>query len=475
MVQEEDVLVIGAGPGGYPAAIRAAQLGKKVLLVEKGTIGGECLNWGCIPSKALISAADLFYKAKNAPFFQHNDNLTVNVKQLQAWKESVQNRLIKGIKQLLKGNEVRIENGAARFVGPNQVEIITQDGKSEFVNFASAIIATGGRQIPSSLAQIDDKNVLGPKGALELESIPVELVCVGSGSSSLEIATLYAKLGSKVTIIESSKNLAPDLDPELTRLVRSSMKKMGIEIFTEIELKRINTDKKGTFELFGYDKKKNSIKFRADKIFLEGEKHAATQGLGLEQVGIVTHQDGFIPVNAKQQSNIPHIFAVGDVTGKPFLAHRATKQGIIAAEVIAGKLSEADFRAIPNVIFTDPEIAFVGLTERETQKADYKVVTGRVSFGISGRAMTQLSEAGYIKVVAEEETGTLLGVQIVGPNASDLISEVALALEMGAALEDLGFTMHPHPTLSEMIMEVADVPLGKAIHVMNRLAKKKTR
>ncbi|MHA2233339.1 MAG: FAD-dependent oxidoreductase, partial [Candidatus Hodarchaeales archaeon] len=243
----------------------------------------------------------------------------------------------------------RIENGTARFVGPNQVDIIGQDGKSVLVNFASAIIATGGRQIASSFSQIDTRNILGPKEALELESIPVEMVCVGSGSSSLEIATLYAKLGSKVTIIESSKNLAPDFDPELTRLVRSSMKKMGIEIYTEVELKSINADKKGTLELFGYDKKKIPIKFRADKIFLESEKHAATPGLGLEQVGIATHKNGFIPVNAKQQSSIPHIFAVGDVTGKPFLAHRATKQGIIAAEVIAGELSEADFRAIPNV------------------------------------------------------------------------------------------------------------------------------
>lgn len=473
MTQKVDVLIIGAGPGGYPAAIRSAQLGKKVLIVDKGTIGGECLNWGCIPSKALISAANLYYKAKNAPFFKSSDKLTVDVKALQTWKESVQTRLINGIKQLLKGNDVAIKIGTAKLNSPNQAEIITNDGKSELVDFAFAIIATGGSQKAPSLFRIDEKNILGPKGALALDHIPDELVCIGSGSSNLEIATLYAKLGSKVTIVESEKMLAPDLDPELTRFVRSSMKKIGIEILTEVELTGINAERKGPLELLGHNKKGESIKLRADKVLLDVGKRGTTQALGLERAAVITHKDGFIPVNAKLQSNIPHIFAVGDVTGKPFLAHRATKQGIIAAEVIAGEPSEADFRAVPGVIFTDPEIAFAGLTEREAQEAGYKIISGRVSFGASGRAMTQLSETGFVKVVAEAETGILLGVQIVGPDASDIISEAALALEMGATIEDLGFTMHPHPTLPEMLMEAADVPLGKAIHVMNRLAKKK--
>ncbi|MFW9914281.1 MAG: dihydrolipoyl dehydrogenase [Candidatus Thorarchaeota archaeon] len=474
MVQKVDILVIGAGPGGYPAAIRSAQLGKKVLLVDKGTIGGECLNWGCIPSKALISAADLYYKAKNAPFFEASEKLTVDTKALQAWKEGVQTRLINGIKQLLKGNNVAIKIGAAKLTGPNQAEILGNDGKSELVEFAFAIIATGGSQKASSLFQIDEKNVLGPKGALALDHIPDELVCIGSGSSNLEIATLYAKLGSKVTIVESGKAIAPDLDPELTRLLRSSMKKIGIEILTEVELTGVNKERKGPLELLGRNKKGDPIRLQADKVLLDVGKQGTTQFLGLEQAGVIANnKDGFISVNAKLQSNVPHIFAVGDVTGKPFLAHRATKQGIIAAEVIAGEPSEADFRAVPGVIFTDPEIAFAGLTEREAQETGYKAISGRVSFGASGRAMTQLSETGFVKVVAEAETGVLLGVQIVGPDASDLISEAALALEMGATLEDLGFTMHPHPTLPEMLMEAADLPLGKAIHVMNRLAKKK--
>jgi dihydrolipoamide dehydrogenase len=473
MTQEIDVLVIGAGPGGYPAAIRAAQLGKKVLLVDKGTIGGECLNWGCIPSKALISAADLYYKAKNAPFFTSSDSLGIDSKELQTWKKDVQTRLISGIKQLLKGNSVETKIGTARFVKPNQVEILGENSKKELVKFTHAIIAAGGRQRSLPLFQIDEQKILGPKGALELDKIPEKLICIGSDTSNLEIATLYAKLGSKVTLIESGKELAPDIDSELVRNVRATMKKIGIDILTEVELTGVNLEKKGPIEVLGKDKKKATIKLQADNILINVGKLAATKELQLELAGVTTDKDGFIPINKKQQTNVSHIFAVGDVTGKPFLAHRATKQGIVAAEVIAGKPSEADFRAIPGVIFTDPEIAFVGLTEREAKESGYNVTVGRVSFGASGRAMTRLSEKGFVKIVAEEETGVLLGAQIVGPDAADLISEVALALEMGATIEDLGFTMHPHPTLPEMIMEAADVPLGKAIHVINRLARKK--
>ncbi|MFX0114293.1 MAG: dihydrolipoyl dehydrogenase [Candidatus Hodarchaeota archaeon] len=473
MTQEVDVLVIGAGPGGYPAAIRAAQLGKKVLLVDKGTIGGECLNWGCIPSKALVSAADLYYKAKNVPFFKSSDNLGIDSKKLQNWKTDIQTRLINGVKQLLKGNGVDTKIGTARFVNPNQAEIISVNGQKELVKFSHAVIASGGQQRSLPLFQIDEKKILGPKGVLELDEIPEKLVCIGSDASNLEIATLYAKLGSNVTLVESGKELAPDIDSELIRNVRSTMKKLGIDILTEVELTGVNVEKKGPIEILGKEKKKKPVKLHADKVLINIGKSAASQELHLELAGVTTDNEGFIPVNEKQQTNVPNILAAGDVTGKPFLAHRATKQGVIAAEVIAGKPSEADFRAIPGVIFTDPEIAFVGLTEREAKEAGYKVTAGRVSFGASGRAMTRLSEKGFVKIVAEEETGVLLGVQIVGPDASDLISEVALALEMGATIEDLGFTMHPHPTLPEMIMEAADVPLGKAIHVINRLARKK--
>ncbi|MHA2363411.1 MAG: dihydrolipoyl dehydrogenase [Candidatus Hodarchaeales archaeon] len=476
MSRNIDVLIIGAGPGGYVCAIRAAALGKEVVLVEKGYIGGECLNWGCIPSKALISAANYYHKLSKVSVMGITvENATIDVKKLQEWKISIQTRLINGIKQLLKGNKVETIIGTAQFISSNEIEVIKEDGEKETFNPKNIVIATGATFISLPGFTIDEKKIISAKGALELDHVPEELIVIGGGIIGLELGSVYAKLGSKLKIVELMPELLPGVDPSLTRVVKRQLKKQGVEIYTEALSSNLKTLENGKLEIDVEIKKKGkekTLKLVGDKILLSVGKRASTKGLGLENAGIETDQRGFVKINNKQQTNIPHVFAIGDCTGMPFLAHRASKQGIVAAEVIAGHAAEADFKSMPGAIFTDPEVAFTGMTEEEAKTAGFEVITGRVPFAASGRALTYLAGDGFVKVVADANTGVILGVQIVGPSASDLISEAALAIEMGATAEDLGFTVHPHPTLPEMMMEAAELALGKAIHVMNPLKRK---
>ncbi|MFW9992250.1 MAG: dihydrolipoyl dehydrogenase [Candidatus Odinarchaeota archaeon] len=476
MTRKIDVLVIGAGPGGYPAAIRSAQLGKKVIIVDKGYIGGECLNWGCIPSKALISAANLYYKMKEeaSEMGITAEKVAVDVNKLQDWKKKVQSRLIGGIEQLLKGNGVEeIVIGTARFVNREQVEIAREDGSKEIIEPESIIIATGASLVPPSGFDIDEKVILSPKGALELDHIPENLVIVGGGIVGMEMATLFAKFGSNVKVIETAPEILQGIDPSMVRFVKKRLKQIGVDIHAESTVKNFKKLKNGILEI-EVSTTKGEEKFTASKILITVEKKAAVQELGLEKNGIKQDEQGFITVNNLQQTNIANIFAIGDCTGQPFMAHKATKQGIVAAEVIAGKPSAADFRAMPGVVFTDPQVAFAGMNEQEAKKAGHEITTGRFSFGASGRALTVMEELGFVKVIADKKSGILLGIEIVGPDASDLISEAALALEMAATAEDLGFTVHAHPTLPESIMEAAEAALGKAIHVMGSRTRKKS-
>jgi len=468
MARQVDVLVIGAGPGGYPAAIRSAQLGMSVLLVEKQYIGGECLNWGCIPSKAIISAADLYHRIKNDSFVMGItvEGVSLEIKKLQQWKKQVIGRLVGGIKQLLKSNNVETLMGTARFLSQVQVEINLEDGTKEIINPKNVILATGAEFITLSNMKNAGNHNLNAKEALDLEHIPEELVVVGGGAIGLELGIAFAKLGAKVKIIELLPEILPTVDPTLVRFLKRNLKKLGIEIHTESKATNV-TSKDDLQEIEVETKKNGIITLTANKCLTSIGKRASTSLLGLDKAGIKTDKQGFIQVNNKQQTNIPHIYAVGDCTGVPFLAHKAMKQGTIAAEIIAGEPAEADFKAMPMVIFTDPEIAYVGMTEQEAKDAGYNVITTRASFAASGKAMVQLAEEGFVKVVVNADSGVLLGAQIIGPHASDLISEVALALEMGATAEDIAFTIHPHPTLPEMIMEALEATLGKAIHISN--------
>ncbi len=466
MSTKTDILVIGAGPGGYPAAIRAAQLGMQVILVEKGWIGGECLNWGCIPSKALIHASSLYHEIRNETGLMGITvkGVSLDMKKMQEWKEGVQNTLIGGIKTLLKTHKVRTIMGTAEFIGTRKVVVYGEDKAEEIIEAEKVIIATGSSFISLPGFEIDEESILSAKGALALEEVPEHLICIGGGIIGLELGTVYAKLGAKVTVIELMKDLLPSVNPKLAAVVKKKLKKMGVDIYTSSKATSLKKGDRLTLEV---ETKKGNVTLEADKILLSIGKRANTGSLGLEKAGVKVDKRGFIQVDDKMQTNIDGVFAVGDCTGPPFLAHLATKQGVIAAEVACGKDSTADFRSIPGAIFTDPEIATAGFSAAEAKAAGFEIHEARASFAASGKALSLNRGEGYVNLISDAKTGVLLGAEIVGPNASDLISEIGLALELGASTEDLGFTIHPHPTLPEMIMEAAESAVGSAIHVPN--------
>ncbi len=471
-ILETDVLVIGAGPGGYPAAIRASQLGNKVFLVEKGFIGGECLNWGCIPSKALISAAKFYHKLKHdAPKMGITvKDVEIDFSIMQEWKRGVQSKLINGIKQLLKGNGVTTVLGTAKFEKPGWALITKEDGTQIHVKYTNVILATGTEFISLPEFKIDEQDILSAKGLLSIKEIPKELVIIGGGVIGLELGTLFAKLGSVVSIIELLSEILPGVDPPIKKLLSMKAKQLGITIYTSTNAEGYSREKNGKLSIKIKTKTINKV-IVTDKILLAVGKKPQVNELNLSALNVKIDDKGYIIVNKKQRTSASGVYAVGDCTGPPFLAHRATKQGIIAAEVINRLPSESDFKSMPVTIFTEPEVSYAGLSEKQAKQAGFDVVSGRAPFATSAKAMSSLSEDGYVKVIADKVTKQLLGVQIVGPNASDLISEISLALEMGATVEDLGFTIHPHPTLPEMIMEAADAALNKAIHQVTLVKK----
>ncbi|MFX0092359.1 MAG: dihydrolipoyl dehydrogenase [Candidatus Hodarchaeota archaeon] len=474
MTRKVDVLIVGAGPGGYPAAIRAAQKGKSVLVVDRGYLGGECLHWGCIPSKALISAANQYYSLEKIKVMGINvEKASIDMKALQEWKKSVQNKLIGGIRQLFKGNGVEYAEGSASFVTPTMVEIIKNKGGKELIEAENIILATGADFKSLTGFDIDEKQILSPKGALALNEIPESLIIVGGGVTGLELGTLFAKLGSRVSIVELMPEILADIEKGLVRMISTNLRKLGVQVYKESKATSLHQLNNGTMKL-EIETKKGKETLIANKVLVTIGKQGNVVSLHLDRAGVQTDKSGFIKINNQCRSNVSNIFAIGDCTGPPFQAHRATKQGIVAAEVIAGESAETDFRSVPRVIFTDPEIAFTGLSEKDAKEAGIEVKTARVMWGASGRALTHLSELGYVKVIADAKNDAIIGIEIVGPNATDLISEASLALEMGATLEDLGYTMHPHPTLPETLMEASEAALNRAIHVIPRKSKKKS-
>lgn len=467
MARRVEVVVIGAGPGGYPAAIRAAQLGKKVLLVERHKLGGECLNYGCIPSKALIHAASVVRTiGRAAEWGIDTGPVHVDVSRLQAWKTAVVDRLVGGIGLLLKGNGVDIVFGEASFTGPQSVRIRLGDGSTEDVEFDHAIIATGGRPSDLPAFRFDGKRVISTKEALELREVPQELLVIGGGVSGLEIGTMYAKLGSRVVVIELLDQLLPGMDPEVVRILARSLRKLGIEFHVTSQAKAWREE--GGKAVIEAETPEGPVKVRADVILVTVGRRPNTDGLEADRANVRTDAKGYVLVDQQLRTSNPRVFAIGDVIGQPFLAHKATKEGLVAAEIIAGHPIEVDYRAMPSAIFTDPEIATVGLLESQAQETGHRVRLGKVPFAAIGRALTAGEPDGFVKLLADEDTKVLLGAQIIGPDASNLISELALAIEMGATVADIALTVHPHPTLPEGIMESAEAALGQAIHVLNR-------
>lgn len=454
-------LVIGGGPGGYVAAIRLGQLGRETMLVEKETLGGVCVNVGCIPSKAIVRAAKLMKQIQRAPDFGiQTSQPKMDLQKLQIWKKNVVDRLISGVAYLCKGNHVNVVYGEATFHAAHQVQIKTKDW-AKVATADNIIIATGSRPVELPSFKFDGKFVITPSEALSFTEAPRNFVVIGGGVSGLELGIAYAQFGSHVTVIEMLDQLLPGLDIELVRVVERTLRKLGVESHVKARAKWAKDGKVGAQLADG-----SEIEVPADKVMVVVGRRANSDQIGLETTGVKTDAAGFIQVNSQMQTNVPGIYAIGDVVGLPMLAHRASKQGIIAAEVISGQASAADFKAMPSCIWTDPEIATVGLTEAEAKRQGYDPVVGKFPFTALGRAIAVGETEGFVKVVADKESEQILGVHMVGSDVTDLISEAALAIEMGATLEDLALTVHPHPTLPESLMEATEAAKGKAINIL---------
>lgn len=462
--KKKQLIIIGGGPAGYVSAIRAGQLGLKVLLIEKERLGGVCLNVGCIPSKALITIAREFEKLKSLETIGIKAKIeSFDWQSIQAWKNSIVNRLISGVSQLCKGSGVEIIFGRAEIINDKEIKIM-KDSEEQIFEYENLIIATGSKPIQLKELSIDHKYILDSSDVLNIQEIPKQLLIIGGGYIGIELGSVLARFGCKIIVVEMMPQILPGVDKDLVRVLERKLKKLGFEI-------KINST------VSGIEKRDNTLiatiksegkeeKLEVEKILLSVGRKPDTEGFGLEKINISLNEKGFIKINEKLQTNKNNIYAIGDVAGAPLLAHKAFKEGEIAAEVIAGKPSLIDYRCVPAVIYTEPEIALVGLSEQEAKAQNREVIVGRFPFAANGRALALQENEGFVKIIADKETHEILGVNIIGPNASELISEAALAIEMGAAAEDIAFTIHPHPTLSEALMEACKDAIGEPIHIL---------
>ncbi|MGG3938519.1 dihydrolipoyl dehydrogenase [Anoxybacillus kestanbolensis] len=462
---ETETLVVGAGPGGYVAAIRAAQLGQKVTIVEKGNLGGVCLNVGCIPSKALISAGHRYEIATHSQDMGiFAENVKVDFSKVQEWKAGVVKKLTSGVESLLKGNKVEIVRGEAYFVDENTVRVMTENSAQTY-KFKNAIIATGSRPIELPAFKFS-KRVLDSTGALNLPDIPKSMVVIGGGYIGTELGTAYANFGTKITILEGADEILSGFEKQMSAVVRRRLKKKGVDVFTNALAKGVEEREDGvtvTFEVNGETKT-----IDAEYVLVTVGRRPNTEEMGLEQIGIKITERGLIEIDKQCRTSVPNIYAIGDVVAGPPLAHKASYEGKIAAEAIAGHPSEIDYLAIPAVVFSDPECASVGYFEKQAIEEGIDVITAKFPFGANGRALALNETDGFLKLVLTKDDGVIIGAQIVGPNASDMIAELGLAIEAGMTAEDIAMTIHAHPTLGEITMEAAEVALGSPIHIINK-------
>lgn len=467
-----DAVVIGAGPGGYPTGIRLGQLKVKTAVVEREYMGGVCLNVGCIPSKAVIHAAKMFDKMGHAEDIGISiaSKPVIDMKKMQAWKGTVVNKLTSGVRTLIKGNGSTIVEGTARLAksGPDGHRVIVTSSKGETTLVAkNVVIATGSRPMEIPGFKIDQQRIIDSTGALALDAVPARLIVIGGGYIGLELGMAYAKLGSKVTVVEATPGLLGTMDKDCVAVVARKLKKMGVEVMLDAKAK--SWEDKGDRAVLTVELKDGkAATIDADKILLSVGRRPNTENLGLEEAGVALDKRGYVVADDQLRTNVPGIYAVGDVIGGMMLAHKATKEGEVVAEIIAGHKAAVDVRTIPAVVFTDPEIASAGLTEEEAKAKGHQVKVGKFPFAALGRALGVNDTEGFAKTIVDAKTEEILGVHIVGNGASDLISEAALAIEMGAVAQDINLTVHPHPTLSEALREATAAAIGEAVHVMNR-------
>ena len=454
-----EVLVLGAGPGGYTAAFRAADLGKQVVLVERyPNLGGVCLNVGCIPSKALLHTAKLITEAEEMA--AHGITFArpeVDLDKLRAWKaDDVVGKLTGGLAQLAKQRKVTVVHGVAKFTGPNRLEVIGSEG-SKILTFDHAIIAAGSQAIKLPF-QPDDERVMDSTGALALADVPNRMLVIGGGIIGLEMGTVYDALGSKVTVVELGGQLIPGCDPDLVRPLQKRMEKRFENIRLNTGVTAMAAEPDGIHVTLKTGDKEEAQVF--DRVLVAIGRRPNGRAINAEAAGVTVDERGFIPVDKQMRTNVPHIFAIGDIVGQPMLAHKAVHEGKVAAEVIAGHKVEFQALVIPSVAYTDPEVAWVGVTETEAKAKGIEIEKGAFPWAASGRALSIARTEGMTKLILDKDTKRVLGAGLVGVNAGELLAEAVLAIEMGATAEDIGLTVHAHPTLSETLCFAAEMAEG---------------
>lgn len=458
------LLVIGAGPGGYVCAIKAGQLGVKTVIIEQAQLGGTCLNIGCVPSKALIHAADEFHKLTEAAAGQSKIGISAQTPRLDfsktiSWKDGIVDRLNNGVGSLLKKAGVTSVQGHAKFLDGKRVEVKTLEGV-QIINAETIVIATGSEPIELPFLKFGG-NVISSTEALALDKVPNKLIIVGGGYIGLELGTAFAKLGSQVTVIEADESILPQYDAELTKPVAARLKHLGVKVLTSTKVKGLSSDKtKLLIETTGQTEQE----IDNDKILVTVGRKPVTENVGLDQL-VLNMAGSFIEIDDQCRTSMTEIFAIGDVTGEPMLAHRVMAQGEMVAEIVAGNNRSWDKYCIPAICFTDPEIVSIGMTPYEANQENIDLKTGVFPFQANGRAMTTEREDGFVRVIARADNHLIIGIQGVGTNISELSASFGLALEMGARLEDIAATIHAHPTQGEALQEACLKALGNAIHI----------
>ncbi len=467
------LVVLGSGPGGYTAAFRAADLGMEVILIERDeTLGGVCLNVGCIPSKALLHAAKVITEAEEMA--EHGIQLgkpKVDLKKLRAWKDGVVGKLTGGLSGLAKGRKVKVVRGVGRFTGANMIEVSVPEGGTTTVSFEQCIIAAGSEPVELPFIPHDDERVIDSTGALELRDIPKRLLVIGGGIIGLEMACVYDALGSKITVVELMDQIIPGADKDLVKPLHKRIQGRYESIQLKAKVTKVEAQKKGlsvTIEGPG-----GSTTELYDRVLVAVGRKPNGKTINLEAAGVTVDERGYVPADKQQRTNQPHIFAIGDIIGQPMLAHKAVHEGKVAAEVAAGHRRAFDARVIPSVAYTDPEVAWVGLTETEAKAKGISYGKGVFPWAASGRSLSNGRDEGMTKLLFDEESEQVIGCAIVGTNAGDLVAEVALAIEMGCDATDIGHTIHPHPTLSETVNFAAEMFEGTITDLIPPKRKKK--